>query len=107
MYSIRPIVFVVALFVCAAAAGADVPAASPVLPSQFASWQAKEPVTKRTDPSMADEANAPVLREYGFQRLEKATFSGSDGRKLAVKAAIFADASGAYGAFTYYKTPAM
>ena len=30
-----------------------------------------------------------------------------DGRKLTIKAARFADASGAYGAFTYYKMPQM
>lgn len=67
----------------------------------------KESVTKTTDPSTADETNAPVLREYGFQRLEKANYTRDDGRKLAVKAAVFTDASGAYGAFTYYKTPIM
>ena len=35
------------------------------------------------------------------------TCARDDGRKLAIKAAVFNDASGAYGAFTYYKTPAM
>lgn len=63
--------------------------------------------TRSTDPAIADETNALVLREYGFQRLEKATYTRDDGRTLAVKAAVFADASGAYGAFTYYKTPVM
>ncbi len=33
--------------------------------------------------------------------------SGDDGRKLTIRAARFADASGAYGAFTYYKMPQM
>ena len=32
---------------------------------------------------------------------------GDDGRKVALKAIRFADASGAYGAFTYYKLPQM
>ncbi len=67
----------------------------------------KDSVTKSTDPSAADATNAPVLREYGFERLESATYIRNDGRKLAVKAAVFNDASGAYGAFTYYKTPIM
>ena len=67
----------------------------------------KESATKSIDPSIADETNAAVLREYGFQRLEKATYTRDDSRKLAIKAAVFADASGAYGAFTYYKTPIM
>src|SRR4029077_19376245 len=30
-----------------------------------------------------------------------------DGRKVTLKAARFGDASGAYGAYTFYKTPAM
>jgi hypothetical protein len=47
------------------------------------------------------------LKEYGFQRVEKAVFTREDGRTLTVKAAVFEDASGAYGAFTYYKIPQM
>jgi hypothetical protein len=62
---------------------------------------------KSADPAAADPANAAVLKEYGFQRFERADYTSDDGRKLAVKAAVFDDASGAYGAFTYYQTPAM
>ena len=51
--------------------------------------------------------NAPVLKEYGFQRLEKAAYTRDDGRNLVIKAAVFADASGAYGAFTYYYSDEM
>ena len=84
------------------------PAAPPaVLPQQFGGWTVKDPVIKSTDPVAADETNAPVLKEYGFQRLEKATYTRDDGRKLDIKAAVFDDASGAYGAFTYYKIPEM
>src|SRR5437764_8313038 len=84
-------------------------AASPAgaLPNQFAGWQVKDSVVKSTNPADADETNAAVLKEYGFQRLEKATYTRDDGRKLSIKAAIFSDASGAYGAFTYYKKPLM
>ena len=105
MNGIRPIVFALTLLVCAAAWAAESPA--PVLPAQFAGWQLQESVAKSEDPSLADETNAPVLREYGFQRMEKAIYTRDDGRKLSIKAAVFADASGAYGAFTYYKTPIM
>jgi len=94
----RSIAVLLVLLVCAAAWAADAP--TPILPAQFAGWQLTDSVTKSTDPSAADTANAPVLKEYGFQRLEKATYTRDDGRKLAIKAAVFADASGAYGAFT-------
>jgi len=107
MYSTRSIALLLILFLCGAVWAADAPAPTAVLPTQFAGWQLKEPVIKSADPSVADETNAPALREYGFQRLEKAVYTRNDGRKLTIKAAIFTDASGAYGAFTYYKTPIM
>ncbi len=95
----------VVLAVVASAAEPPTPVA--VLPSMFAGWQSKDSIAKSTDPAAADETNSRVLKEYGFERLEKATYTRDDGRKLSIKAAVFADASGAYGAFTYYKTPAM
>jgi hypothetical protein len=85
---------------------APVPAAS-VLPTEFAGWQVKGAVTRSDDPAAADAANAPILKEYGFQRLEKAAYTRDDGRNLTIKAAVFADASGAYGAFTYYYSDEM
>src|SRR5882757_7437053 len=100
-------VLICMLLGCAGALAADAPAAPPVLPAQFAGWQLKDSIVKSTDPGVADSANAPILQEYGFQRLERATYARDDGRKLVVKAAVFTDASGAYGAFTYYKNPVM
>ncbi len=105
-----------ALF-CAAACAAEPPApavvsptpvsATPVLPTDFAGWEVKGAVARSDDPAAADAANAPVLKEYGFQRLEKAAYTRDDGRNLVIKAAVFADASGAYGAFTYYYSDEM
>ena len=103
----RPIVFLILFLFTGAAWAADARPVAPVLPAQIAGWQMKGTVTLSTEASVADETNAAVLSEYGFQRLEKATYIRDDGRKLAVKAAVFTDASGAYGAFTYYKTPVM
>src|SRR5208282_3489878 len=112
------LVSVVSLFLlCGAAFAAEPPApvvASPasvsaasVLPTEFAGWQVKGAVARSDDPAVADAANAPVLKEYGFQRLEKAAYTRDDGRNLVVKAAVFADASGAYGAFTFYYSAEM
>lgn len=106
MMRIHPIATPFLFAVCFAAFAAESPAPA-VLPAQFAGWHLKDAITKSTDPAVADEANAPVLQEYGFQRLEMATYTREDGRRLAIKAAVFSDTSGAYGAFTYYKTPVM
>lgn len=78
-----------------------------VLPRQFGGWQISGAPNTSTDPAVADPVNAAVLKEYGFSDFESATYTREDGHKLTVKAARFADASGAYGAFTYYKTPPM
>ena len=93
------------------AVGRSAPAASaapgPVLPSQFSGWQMSGSATSSSDAAVADETNAGVLKEYGFQRLEKAEYTRDDGRKLSIKAAVFEDATGAYGAFTFYRAPVM
>lgn len=81
--------------------------ATPILPRQFGGWQISGSAHTSTDPAIADPVNAAVLKEYGFSDFESATYTRDDGRKLTLKAARFADASGAYGAFTYYKTPPM
>ena len=80
---------------------------STLLPSAFAGWQAPKATQTSKDPRAADPTNADVLKEYGFIDFENATYTRDDGRKLTVKAARFADASGAYGAFTFYRTPEM
>ena len=65
------------------------------------------PAKSSTDPVVADAINPALLKEYGFTDLESATYTRDDGRKLTVKAARFNDASGAYGAFTFYRMPQM
>ena len=81
--------------------------AAPLLPRQFGGWKISGAASVSSDPAVADPVNAAVLKEYGFDNLESATYVRDDGRKLALKAARFADTSGAYGAFTFYKTPPM
>ncbi|MGB0046870.1 MAG: DUF6599 family protein [Terriglobales bacterium] len=87
--------------------GTPANAAAPVLPTEFSGWQAKGDISRSDDPTAADAANAAVLKEYGFVRLEKAAYTRDDGRNLTIRAAVFEDASGAFGAFTYYYSPDM
>ncbi len=86
------------------------PAATPppsILPAQFAGWHISGSIQTSKDPAVADSVNADLLKEYGLTDFESGTYTGEDGRKVALKAIRFADASGAYGAFTYYKMPQM
>ncbi|MGA9414414.1 MAG: DUF6599 family protein [Terriglobales bacterium] len=87
--------------------GSPANVAAPVLPTEFSGWQAKGDISRSDDPAAADAANAAVLKEYGFVRLEKAAYTRDDGRNLTIRAAVFEDVSGAYGAFTYYYSPDM
>ena len=86
---------------------ADAPAADQILPTQFGGWQMTGSAAKSSDAAAADAANGAVLKEYGFERFEKAEYTREDGRKLTIKAAVFGDASGAYGAFTFYRIAEM
>ncbi len=94
----------VMLLFCAAAVAAEGSAAG-LLPKDFAGWQMVASHTSQ-DPAAADAANAGLLREYGFKEFAIATYQ-RNGRQMTVKAARFGDASGAYGAFTFYKLPEM
>jgi hypothetical protein len=92
------------LWLCAFAAAADNPA---LLPKSFAGWtQTGQPQTT-ANAAQADAAYPAVLTEYGFIDSETATYTRDDGRKLTLKAARFNDATGAYGAFTFYRQPTM
>ena len=81
--------------------------ANDFLPQSFAGWTKSGPVQSTIDPANADAAYPAVLKEYGFADAETAIYIRADGRKLTVKAARFNDASGAYGAFTFYRQPSM
>jgi hypothetical protein len=78
-----------------------------ILPAQFAGWHISGSTRTSKDPAVADSVNAALLREYGLTDFESGTYTRDDGHKVDLKAIRFADASGAYGAFTYYKMPQM
>jgi len=85
---------------------ADSPA-PPILPKQFAGWQLQGATQASKDPAAADITNASLLKEYGFTDFEAATYKSDDGRTLKIRAARFTDASGAFGAYTFYLQPEM
>src|SRR5450755_638218 len=78
-----------------------------LLPQQFGGWEMQGPAQTNTDPAAADPTNAVVLKEYRFSDLASSTYTRDDGRKLKIRAARFADASGAFGAYTFYLQPGM
>src|SRR5271165_2794969 len=80
---------------------------APILPKQFAGWQMTGAPKTSADPATADSLNAALLKEYGFTDFAAAAYSRDNGHKVTIKAARFTDASGAYGAFTYYRLPQM
>ena len=90
----------------AAGPGADSPA-PPILPKQFAGWQIQGAAQTSKDAAIADPTNAALLKEYGFTDFEAAAYKSDDGRTLKIRAARFADASGAFGAYTFYLQPEM
>src|SRR5271170_1051582 len=109
--------FLLALIVCLVSVGAvsvafaasptNSPAQPPILPQQFAGWQLQGTPQASKDPAAADPTNAALLKEYGFTDLETASYKSDDGRTLKIRAARFADASGAFGAYTFYLQPEM
>src|SRR5213080_3338746 len=101
------LIFVLTVLLTLAAFAGDGDRATPgILPNQFAGWEIAGSPHVSKDPAVADPVNAALLKEYGFADFESVTYT-HDNRKLTVKAARFADTSGAYGAFTYYKMPQM
>jgi hypothetical protein len=90
----------------AATPAAESPA-PPILPKQFAGWQIQGAAQASKDAAAADPTNAALLKEYGFTDFEAATYKSDDGRTLKIRAARFTDASGAFGAYSFYLQPEM
>jgi hypothetical protein len=73
-----------------------------LLPKTLAGWVAVAPPAKLADAAHADPANAAALKEYSFTGATAATYK-RDGETLKLRALRFHDASGAYGAYTFYR----
>ena len=63
-----------------------------------------EPLKTVSDPAQADPANAAALKEYDFTDGALANYKRS-GESLSLRALRFHDASGAYGAYSFYRPP--
>ncbi|HZB89346.1 MAG TPA: DUF6599 family protein [Terracidiphilus sp.] len=74
----------------------------PLLPDAFAGWVVDGAMQTVTDAAQADSANAEALREYDFTHGLLATYKRG-GQTLTVHALGFLDASGAYGAYSFYR----
>jgi hypothetical protein len=74
----------------------------PLLPASFGHWQRQSERTGRDAAQL--ELNAAAFKEYGFSDFAVATYTAG-GRTLQVRAARFADAGGAFGAFTFLRQP--
>lgn len=90
-----------------AADPASAPPAPPILPKQFAGWQIQGAAQASKEAAVADPTNAALLKEYGFTDFEAATYKSDDGRTLKIRAARFTDATGAFGAYSFYLQPEM
>ncbi|MGH9587917.1 MAG: DUF6599 family protein [Acidobacteriaceae bacterium] len=82
------------------------PASESILPAHFSGWVEHGTAKTGTAPQSADPANADALSEYGLKIFADATYH--QGAAVAhVRAMRFDDATGAYGAFTFYRKPGM
>jgi hypothetical protein len=78
------------------------PVPKALLPDSFAGWVAAVPFKKITDAAQADPANTAALKEYDFSDAVVGDYKRS-GETLSLRALRFHDASGAYGAYTFYR----
>jgi hypothetical protein len=90
------------IFLTSAAFGQTI---SPILPQSFSGWQ-KGTAKHLNDPGATDPANVAALKEYGFKDSETATYT-RDGRQITLRAMRFADGTGGFGGFTYYREAGM
>src|SRR3954469_4131338 len=77
------------------------PSNANALPADFSGWHKSPAKGAPTSPT-----DLAILKEYGLDKIEASAYQRGD-RTIQVKAYRFVDATGAYGAFTFYRTPSM
>jgi hypothetical protein len=84
--------------------GATRPALAPrpMLPTVLAGWVAVEAPKTLRDAAQADPSNAAALQEYGYASGMTAHYK-REGETLSLRALSFRDATGAYGAYSFYR----
>lgn len=81
--------------------------ALPLLPLAFDEWRQTAAATQSASAANIDAPNASALAEYGFRLLATALYANPAGSTLRIRAMQFPDATGAYGAFTFYRQQGM
>jgi hypothetical protein len=77
-----------------------------MLPAKLAGWTEAGVLNAGTSAVAIDAANADVLKEFGLKDFAEGSYSRGNST-LKLRAMRFADATGAYGAFTFYRKPDM
>ncbi len=78
------------------------PSPSALLPEALDGWVAAGAPKSLPDPAQADPANAAALKEFDYTGGASVTYK-REGETLTVRALRFQDASGAYGAYSFYR----
>ena len=78
------------------------PSPKALLPDAFNGWLQSERPKLLTDATEVDSPNAAALKEYRFDHGFTASYK-RDGDTLTLRALSFDDASGAYGAYSFYR----
>ncbi|MDR3737898.1 MAG: hypothetical protein P4L40_02655, partial [Terracidiphilus sp.] len=78
------------------------PSPKALLPDALDGWVADEPLKTLADAAQADPANAAALKEYNYITGASVTYK-RNGETLSVRALRFQDASGSYGAYSFYR----
>jgi hypothetical protein len=73
-----------------------------MLPDALNGWVQAAPPRALADAAQADPANAAALKEYDYSGGASVTYK-REGETLSVRALRFQDASGAYGAYSFYR----
>ncbi len=78
------------------------PSPEALLPDALDGWVAIAPPKALADAEQADPANAAALKEYDYTGGAWVTYK-RDGETLSMRALRFQDASGSYGAYSFYR----